>query len=270
MRLASKPIDRRADLTRESYHAEYLAPEIPVVLSGQAEDWPAMTRWQPAELIRRYGDYPIRAYHHPDGLYTAWLRQRVDSTLGAILENEDPRTWGVCDLLPQCPYLVEDVGIPAVIAPEWVADEATVWFQPYGNRTGLHYDGYNSVLTVIHGEKRVLLFTPEHHTKLYPCDVAGPTGFTRASWSQVDIFAPDYDAFPLLRDAEYSEVIVHAGETLSIPCNWWHAVENRGGPTIATSLFVVGQGKPVATFFRDRGMLARFAYELGLAGGGKS
>jgi hypothetical protein len=265
---SERAVDRRAELTRDAFRASYLAPELPVVLTDQTHAWPATTRWEPAELIRRYGDRPIRAYSHPDGLYTAWIRYRVDTTLGAVLTSPDPRTFGVFDLMPECPYLLDDIAIPGVLAPEWIVDEATLWFQPRGNRTGLHWDTYNSVISVIRGEKRVLLFCPEHYEQLYPCKVSGSKDLTRASWSKVDIFAPDFEQFPALREVTYTEVIVRAGETLLIPRHWWHAVENLGSPTIAVSFFVAPQGKPELTFFADRRVVAGFAYQLGLSGNG--
>jgi hypothetical protein len=261
-------IDRRAGVSREAFLAEYLQPELPVVLTDQTRTWPATSRWQPAELVRVHGDRPVRAYSHPDGLFTAWVRYRVDTTLGAVIENHDPRTFCSSELMPECPYLMDDVGIPDVLDPAWIADEASVWVQPRGNRTGLHWDTYNSVLAVIHGEKRVLLFAPEHYAQLYPCRVSGSKDLTRASWSDVDIFAPDFTRFPLLRDVHYSEVTLCAGETLLIPKHWWHAVENLGTPTIALSFFVVGQGKPELTFFVDRRTIAGLAYRLGHTGQG--
>jgi len=258
-------VERRAGLTADEFHAGYLHPELPVVLTDQQDGWPAAARWSNEDLIERFGDRPVRAYHHPEGLYTAWKRMRVDTTLGAILASQDPRTFASSDLLPECPYLVEEIGIPRVLRPEWVIDEATLWVQPRGNRTGLHWDTYNSVISVVRGEKRVLLFSPDQFELLYPCAVTGSADFTRASWSRVDIFAPDHDAFPALRQARCVEVIVRAGETLLIPRHWWHAVENRGTPTIAVSYFVAPQGRPELTFFADRRVVAGMAVRLGLS-----
>ena len=33
---------------------------------------------------------------------------------------------------------------------------------------------------------------------------------------------PDYDRYPLFREAKCQKVVVHAGETLFLPCGWWH------------------------------------------------
>ncbi|MEO8698782.1 MAG: cupin-like domain-containing protein [Kofleriaceae bacterium] len=266
MKHSTQPVDRRSGLTRATFHAEYLVPERPVVLDDQIQSWGAMTRWEPAELVRRFGDRPIRGYTHPEGLYTAWKRFRVDTTFGAVLTSPDPRLFAACDFLPECPYLMEDIGLPDVLAPEWIVDEATLWLQPRGNRTGLHWDTYNSIISVVRGEKRVLLFAPTDWQHLYPCTVTGSADWTRGSWSSVDIFAPDYETCPGVRDATCTEVTLRAGETLLIPRHWWHAVENLGTPTLAVSFFAAGQGKPEPAFFVDRRVIGGFAYQLGLAG----
>ena len=268
MKLIEQPIDRRAGLTAEEFRAAYWQPEQPVVLTDQASRWRAMTRWQPDELVRNYGDRPIRAYSHPQALYTAWGRYRVDTTLGKVISDADPRTFISSEVLHECPYLIEDFAVPHLFPTEATTDHAFFWVQPKGTRTGLHWDTYNSVLTVVHGEKRVLLFAPDQYDKLYPCTVTGSKDFTRASWSNVDIFAPDYEKFPRLRDAEYHEVIVRAGETVIFPGHWWHAVENRGTPTISVSFFALKQGKPEPWFYVDRRTIIGLAVRAGLLGTG--
>ena len=43
-----------------------------------------------------------------------------------------------------------------------------------------------------------------------------------SNYSQVDITNPDYEKFPLFKNAEPLKVTVKAGETLFIPSGWWH------------------------------------------------
>jgi len=268
MKPSARPIDRRADLTPDRFRAEYWLPEKPVVVTDLSRQWPAMTRWRPEELVRNHGDRPIRAYSHPAALYTAWARYRVDTTLGAVLAGGDPRTFISSEILHECPYLVKDFELPHLFPTESSIDHAFFWVQPKGTRTGLHWDTYNSVLTVVHGEKRILLFSPEQYDKLYPCVVTGSKDFTRASWSNVDIFAPDFEQFPLLREVEFHEVTVRAGETVVIPSHWWHAVDNVGTPTISVSFFAAKQGKPELWFYVDRRTIIGLAVRAGLLGTG--
>jgi lysine-specific demethylase 8 len=44
--------------------------------------------------------------------------------------------------------------------------------------------------------------------------------------SQVEVETPDYNKFPLFKNAKYSECILAAGETLYIPPKHWHYVRS--------------------------------------------
>lgn len=267
MKRISESIDRRSGLDLEAFLAEYLAPEVPVVLTDLTSEWPATRAWSPELLTARYGDYPIRGYYHPEGMYTAWKRMRVETTLGAILGSDDPRTFASADFFPDCPYLIDDIGLPRVLKAEWVEDHASLWIQPRGHRTGLHWDSFSSMISVIRGTKRVLVFAPEEYERLYPCPVTGSKDFTMGSWSRMDVFDPDYEKFPAAQGAAYHEVIVEPGETLLIPRHHWHAVENLGTPTIAVSFFVAPQGKPELTFYHDRRIIAGLSIKVGVLTG---
>jgi hypothetical protein len=37
---------------------------------------------------------------------------------------------------------------------------------------------------------------------------------------------PDYERYPLLRQAKSQKVVVRAGETLFLPCGWWHTARS--------------------------------------------
>lgn len=267
MKRICEPVERRAGLGVDDFLETYLRPELPVVLTDMTADWRASERWSVDELTARYGDYPIRGYYHPEGLYTAWSRMRLDTTLGAILNSDDPRTFASADFFPDCPYLIDDIAIPRVVRPEWVEDQSSLWIQPRGHRTGLHWDSFSSMISVIRGRKRVLMFSPDQFERLYPCAVTGSRDFTLGSWSRLDVFAPDYEAYPAARDAQYHEVFVEPGETLLIPRHYWHAVENLGTPTIAVSFFIAAQGKPELTFYHDRRIIAGLSIKVGVLTG---
>ncbi|HET6584075.1 MAG TPA: cupin-like domain-containing protein [Nannocystaceae bacterium] len=260
-------IDSRAGLDLNEFHAQYLEPEVPVVLADVVARWPAATKWSPQALIERFGDYPIRANYHPDAVMTAWKRMRADTTLGAVLGDHDPRTFVSANLFAECPYLVDDIDIPPIIRPDWIEDQARLWIQPRGNRTGLHWDSFSSLICVVRGRKRLLLFAPDQLELLYPCAVTGSKDFSMGSWSRLDVFAPDFAEYPAARAARYHDVTIEEGETILVPRHWWHAVENLGTPTISVSFFVTPQGKSELTFYHDRRLIAGLSIKVGVLSG---
>lgn len=58
---------------------------------------------------------------------------------------------------------------------------------------------------------------------------------------EVDMFNPDYVRFPLLRNATCYETIVHAGEMIYYPADFWHQTINLETPSIALSSTLVTQ-----------------------------
>lgn len=92
-----------------------------------------------------------------------------------------------------------------------------------------------------------------------------PKKLTQSSWSQVDIFAPDVERFPLFEQSAFQEVRVRPGELLLIPRHWWHAVENLGLPTLAVSFFVdPPEDRTGNIFYEDRKIIAGLAARAGL------
>ena len=37
---------------------------------------------------------------------------------------------------------------------------------------------------------------------------------------------PDFERYPLFREARAQKVVIHAGETLFLPCGWWHTARS--------------------------------------------
>ncbi len=52
---------------------------------------------------------------------------------------------------------------------------------------------------------------------------------------QVDVFHPDYDTYPLFRQARCFDDVVRAGEMVFYPADYWHQTENQVTPSIAVS-----------------------------------
>jgi hypothetical protein len=113
------------------------------------------------------------------------------------------------------------------------ASNFNLWVGPGGHVECLHYDASDGTLMQLHGEKKLLLFPPSQTYNLYPFPVYAHFrhGLKLRSWfSQVYPDAPDFKAFPKLREAlqHRYEVILRRGELLYIPVGWWHEVTALG------------------------------------------
>jgi hypothetical protein len=96
------------------------------------------------------------------------------------------------------------------------------WF-PY-----IHYDLYGlyAIVTQAYGRKQFIVYAPGEEQYLYP-DPEHP-------WmSTIDrYYDPDYEKYPLFKNARAVEDTVHPGETIFVPKGWWHTARSLE-PTIS-------------------------------------
>ena len=71
------------------------------------------------------------------------------------------------------------------------------------------------------GEKYVILYEEKFTENVYP----HPEGLL-TNTSQVDVENPDFERFPLFKDAPYIATILKPGDMLYIPPKCWHYVRS--------------------------------------------
>jgi hypothetical protein len=228
---------------------ELLAAERPVVLQGLARDWPLVRAGlQSAEqamayLASFYNGKPVvaftgapeirgRFFYNEDvtGLNFKAERARLDELLALLrahLDDADAPSFyvGSTDV---------DVYLPGLRAEnDLVLNNAMFEHAPplvgiwLGNRTvaTAHYDMSNNLACSLVGRRRFTLFPPDQVRNLYP----GPLEPTPGGQvvSMVDFAAPDFDRWPLFREAlaNAQQAELEPGDVLFYPALWWHHVE---------------------------------------------
>jgi len=191
---------------------------MPFLIDGVVDRWP-LTALPPAILRERYSALPVRA-RVGDYVNTAFAPDRAmaDMTMGQYLDLVESDATalppyignlGLRELNRLChwPTYFEKMGPPRF----WIGPARTV--------TPLHCDFDDNIFAQIWGRKRIFLAPPHHGDLLYARE-ASPLLFA----SPVDPEAPDFDKFPLAREASLVEIIVEPGDMLYVPAGWFHQV----------------------------------------------
>ncbi|MEO7495984.1 MAG: cupin-like domain-containing protein [Massilia sp.] len=194
------------------------AQGLPFLITGLVARWPLLD-FTPQMLRERFGDLHVRA-RVGDYINTAFapdramqdmsMRDYLDLVAGwtralpPYLGNLEIRELnGMC----HWPAYFSKMGPPRF------------WMGPAGTVTPLHCDYDDNIFAQIWGRKRITLAPPHHDEFLYPSE-ANPILFG----SPFDPEAPDFEKFPLARQATTIECIVEPGEMLYVPAGWYHQV----------------------------------------------
>jgi hypothetical protein len=62
------------------------------------------------------------------------------------------------------------------------------------------------------------MYSPDQIKYMYPRQES-------PKYSQVNVSNPDYDKYPLFKEAQPIKVILEEGETLIFPTGWWHTTQ---------------------------------------------
>ncbi len=196
------------------------AQGLPFLMRGAAARWP-LAALTVQSLREHYSDLPVRA-RVGDYVGTAFAPDRAmqDMSLLAYLDLVAAGTPGLppylgnlelraLNRLCHWPNFFDKMGPPRF------------WLGPAGTVTPLHCDYDDNVFAQLWGSKRICLAPPHHDAFLYPSE-ANAILFG----SPFDPEAPDYDRFPLARQAAVIDCTVGPGDMLYVPAGWYHQVRS--------------------------------------------
>jgi hypothetical protein len=196
------------------------AEGLPFLVTGIVGRWP-LSALTPQTLRERFSHLPVRA-RVGDYIDTAFAPDRAMQDM-SMREYLDLVAAGAPGLPPYLgnlelrelnrlchwPTYFDKMGPPRF------------WLGPVGTVTPLHCDYDDNIFAQIWGSKRIILSPPHHDEFLYPRE-ANAILFG----SPFDPEAPDFDRFPLARQASMIECVVNPGDLLYVPAGWYHQVRS--------------------------------------------
>lgn len=196
------------------------AQGLPFLITGIVNRWP-LAALTPQALRERFSHLPVRA-RVGDYINTAFAPDRAMQDM-SMLEYLELVAAGTHDLPPYLGNLELRELNGLCHWPGYLGKMGPprFWIGPAGTVTPLHCDYDDNIFAQIWGSKRIFLSPPHHDVYLYPSE-ANAILFG----SPFDPEAPDYEKFPLARQASMIEVIVNPGDMLYVPAGWYHQVRS--------------------------------------------
>lgn len=215
--ISAVPRLRTLDAAAFKQHA---AKGLPFLIPGLANRWP-LSALTAQTLRERFSNLPVRA-RVGDYVNTAFAPDRAmrDMSMLGYLELVAAGTEGLPPYLGNLELreLNQFCYWPAYFTKP---GPPRFWLGPAGTVTPLHADYDDNIFVQIWGSKRIFLAPPHHDEFLYTRE-ANALLFG----SPFDPEAPDFEKFPLARQAAMTECIVHPGDMLYVPAGWYHQVRS--------------------------------------------
>jgi hypothetical protein len=197
---------------------------LPFLMTGIVARWPLFDL-TPADLRAVFGDVQVRA-RVGDYINTAFAPDRAmqDMALRDYLDAAAASNSATSATSGPPPYLGNlELRLLNRLChwPTWFdkMGPPRFWLGPAGTVTPLHCDYDDNIFAQVWGSKRIFLAPPHHDAYLYPKEANAIL-----SGSPFDPEAPDFERFPLARQAHLVECIVAPGEMLYVPAGWYHQV----------------------------------------------
>lgn len=233
--MRSRPIEEISSesMTPERLATDFVRGSTPVVLRGLAAGWPACG-WNSDKLTPLSGRRIRGSQIGPDGTTEREVVLTCNEFARAFLDDNPPGEPPVTNWYFQAAEAVPEI-IPDM--PVWNVHRGRHEFTLFAGQdsvTWAHFHALqHAVMFELRGRKRVTLFPPADSRFLYPHSLVRAPHF---NVSRADVFAPDFERFPMLAETHPVEATLEPGDALFIPVYWWHAVRGTGR-VLSLSLF---------------------------------
>lgn len=226
-----QPIDVVQNISSSEFKSKYYRPEIPLVITDLAKEWPAYKKWNWEYFKEIVGDKKVGLYNNvKSDAYTPINTADDYKTFGEYVDmiQKGPAGWRIFlfNIFDHAPQLIEDFSWPEHLMKGFVKKYPMLFTGGESSITHMHFDiDLSHILhTQFAGRKRVLLFRHEEQHKLYrkPFEVLSLADFSNYSLGNGN---PDYEKFPALRHAVGYDLILNPGDTLFMPAGYWHHME---------------------------------------------
>ncbi|XP_065866164.1 lysine-specific demethylase JMJ30 isoform X2 [Euphorbia lathyris] len=174
--LSCKIVVKRSTLSLEAFLREHFLPHSPVIISDCMAHWPASTRWNDLDYLKRVaGDRTVPVEVGKNYLCQEWKQELITFSqfLERVRSNDSsvtvPTYLAQHPLFDQINELRNDICIPDYCSiGGGELRPINAWFGPAGTVTPLHHDPHHNILAQVVGKKYIRLYPASLSSELYP------------------------------------------------------------------------------------------------------
>ena len=190
------------------FYKHFLRGRQPVVIRNAASHWLALRNW-PNEtyLNMTYGELPFTI--HLCKVYRDSICVYKDMNLSDFLENYKQQAMYLDSQFPPS-NLINEINLPPILQCGEITStisDVNLLMNSGNSSSPLHHDGYENILAIVSGTKKVILFNSSYNQHVYADDFNALPGL-----SPIDPQKVDLEKFPNFADIMYYESELHPGK----------------------------------------------------------
>jgi histone arginine demethylase JMJD6 len=220
-----KSVEKKDNITYDEFVEEHVKKCIPVVFKNASSAWKTNKIFTPDFFRERFGKYETWS-----GGIKYTMEDILDITAKSTPENPSPYplSFEIPEQLPELMEMLDPIHMNYA-QPNWFRSKI-IPYGKFGNNIhlsiggngsqySLHNDMYhtNAWITQLYGTKKFVVFPPGQDEYLYPGE-----NVIHKFISPINILSPDYEKYPLYKNATPIEVVLQPRETIYIPNGVWH------------------------------------------------
>lgn len=209
----------------EEFRRLYDESMKPIVITGALSDWRAVSEWSHDWFKQKYGLKVVGLSANPRHTQRV-LQMKLGDYIDCIQSGADGLLYMDQQPVDGFRGLSDYYETPVYCHPQRRID-VSLWVGPADTVLGFHkdnhhpYDWINNIFVQIRGRKRIVLASPEQDPFMYQRVSEGTDYWHSYIYDPGNV---DFSRYPQFREATLLEAIVHPGEILFIPGNYWHYV----------------------------------------------
>ncbi|ETN75454.1 JmjC domain protein [Necator americanus] len=237
-------------ITLEEFRRKYEAPRIPCVITGLTRNWKAHENWTIQKLLK---DYPNDSFKVGEGSSGDTIFLKFKYFAEYMRENEDDSPLYIFDEYfgegKRTKEMLKDYDVPVFFKEnlfDLLGNDTKrppyrwIVIGPARSGTNIHIDplGTSAWNALIHGHKRWIFIHPDTPREFVtiPKSERGIHPNEAITWFSTVYKRIHQGDWPFERYPAY-ECRQNPGETLFVPCGWWHVVINEDDTVAVTQNF---------------------------------